>query len=250
MATRLVAIIPPGEGRARRQQRARGRRRRGRALDHDHAYSVGFVAVNRDRRCRPAEARPRYMPGVLNEKIVVAPRSDDDDSAGCRRARGPRPSTASAAACGAFAADPHPRADFMGDADADEIFAGAGRRDRAGAVVGIGAGADDRRIADPRPSACRSGRRSRSRRRHGRRCRRATAPTVPYFSSRVEMIGRSARMQSSSWRRRSAVANHSGADLLETLLARELVGALAAEEDVRALLHHRAGEADRVAWSR
>ena len=35
--------------------------------------------------------------------------------------------------------------------------------------------------------------------------------------------------------------------LRQALLARELVGALAGEEDVGAVLHHPAGEADRVA---
>ena len=35
--------------------------------------------------------------------------------------------------------------------------------------------------------------------------------------------------------------------LLQALLDREEVGALGAEEDVRALLHHRPGEADRIA---
>ena len=41
------------------------------------------------------------------------------------------------------------RRDFMRDAEPDEELAVAGRRDRAGRVVGEGAGADDRAVADP-----------------------------------------------------------------------------------------------------
>ena len=51
-----------------------------------------------------------------------------------------------------LAADPHPRGQLVGGDGADEIFARAGRRNRGGAVVGIGAGADQRRIADPAPA--------------------------------------------------------------------------------------------------
>ena len=45
---------------------------------------------------------------------------------------------------------------------------------------------------------------------------------------------------SSSWRRRSGVSNQLFVDLLEALLARELVGALARQEHVRAVLHQHA----------
>ena len=41
---------------------------------------------------------------------------------------------------------------------------------------------------------------------------------------------------SSSWRRRSGTSNQSFVDLLEALVARELVGAVAGQEDVRAVL--------------
>ena len=54
------------------------------------------------------------------------------------------------------------------------------------------------------------------------------------FQLVVEIIAILSASIMSSWRRRSSVANHSGADLLETLLARKLIGALAAQEDVGA----------------
>ena len=47
------------------------------------------------------------------------------------------------------AAMAHARRDLVRDAEADEELAVAGRRDRAGRVVGKGAGADDRAVADP-----------------------------------------------------------------------------------------------------
>ncbi len=46
------------------------------------------------------------------------------------------------------AAVAHPRADVVGHGRADEHLSVSGRRNRAAAVVGIGAGTDDRRIAD------------------------------------------------------------------------------------------------------
>ena len=42
----------------------------------------------------------------------------------------------------------HARRDVMGDGVPDEVFAVAGAGDAGGAVVGIGAGTDDRRVAD------------------------------------------------------------------------------------------------------
>ena len=52
----------------------------------------------------------------------------------------------------AFAVELHARADIARDADADEEFAGAGGADAADAVLRVGAGADDGRIADAAPA--------------------------------------------------------------------------------------------------
>ena len=51
-----------------------------------------------------------------------------------------------------LAAEPHALGELVRGDGADEIFARAGRGDRGRAVVGIGAGADQRRIADPAPA--------------------------------------------------------------------------------------------------
>ena len=53
------------------------------------------------------------------------------------------------------AGEPHARADLVRDDRADEVFAAAGRGDRAGRVVRVGAGADDRRVADAAPALVR-----------------------------------------------------------------------------------------------
>ena len=147
----LMAIFPPGRGRARQEQEERGEGEK--ALEH--ATAIALQHVIRPRRSRPcgpsAEAMPRYIPGVLKAKAA--------SPAGVTTITPPVPPsaptsaiTASAAAARALAEHPHPRADLVGDAGPDEIFAGAGGRDRAGAVVGKGAGADQRRIADPAPA--------------------------------------------------------------------------------------------------
>src|SRR5947207_493482 len=48
-----------------------------------------------------------------------------------------------------LAAMEDPRGDLVRHAETDEEFAMTGRRHRAAGVVGIGPGADDRRVADP-----------------------------------------------------------------------------------------------------
>ena len=105
-----------------------------------------------DRHRRPSgEATPRYIPGVLKPRRR-RPRA-------VTRITPPLPPSAPTSAIDlvgggprALAEHPHPGADFVGDGGADEIFARAGGGDRAGAVVGIGAGADQRRVADPAPA--------------------------------------------------------------------------------------------------
>ena len=67
------------------------------------------------------------------------------------------------------------------------------------------------------------------------------------FEVHVEMLGARARAQLLELAAALGGLEIFGRLLRQALLARELVGALAAEEDVRALLHHPAGEADRVA---
>ena len=61
-------------------------------------------------------------------------------------------STASSACCKPSPPMRTRAANCVRGSGADEIFAGAGRGDRGRAVVGIGAGADQRRIADPAPA--------------------------------------------------------------------------------------------------
>ena len=58
----------------------------------------------------------------------------------------------SAASLQAFAEEADARVDLEGDAFADEELARAGARHRGAAIVGIGARADQRRIADPAPA--------------------------------------------------------------------------------------------------
>ena len=142
------------------------------------------------------------------------------------------------------------RADFVGDADADEIFARAGRRDRAAAVVGIGAGADDRRIADPAPALAGE---AAGRGRGGDMAllvERDRADRA-VFEVRRRNARRSGRARSSSsWRRRSAVWKYSGG-ACSSPCSRENWSAPSRLRKTCGLCSiTRAGEADRVAASR
>src|SRR5262249_4562638 len=59
-----------------------------------------------------------------------------------------------ARALGAFMPQLHARADIARDADADEIFPGAGGGNATNAVLGVSAGADDWRISHAAPEFC------------------------------------------------------------------------------------------------
>ena len=122
----------------------------------------------------------------------------------------------------------------------------AGRAYRSGTIVGVGAGADQRRIADPPPALGGQSRRSRWPRRHGRCTSTATAPIVPYLMSASNASPPWAS-SSSNWRRRSGVTNQRLGTCSSPCLAGEIVRPFITHQHVRALLHHRAGGADRCA---
>ena len=90
------------------------------------------------------------MPSVLKDDGDVAAVRDGDDAA------------VAFAECSVhdgfgrlldgLAGELHAGGNRVGDGVADELFAGAGARDGARAVVGVGAGADDRGVADAAPA--------------------------------------------------------------------------------------------------
>jgi hypothetical protein len=137
-------------------------------------------------------------------------------------------------------------ADFVRHPFADEELARTRGGDGAGAVVGIGAGADDGRIADPAPAlagqpAGRGGGGGAAVPVDRDRADRAV------FEVDVERLGIGALAEFLELTAALGDVKPLVGDLLQPILLRELIGAEAAQEDVRALFHHRAGEADRVA---
>ena len=187
------------------------------------------------------------MPGGVEAPRRVAVRRRRRSRRRCRPAPPPRPSPRRRRPAAISPGKPDARADLVRDADADEEFARAGARHRAGAIVGIGARADQRRIADPAPALAGDARRSRSRRRHGRARRSATAPTVPYFmsTSNAPPLGlQFVELAAAFGRSRTSPASACSSPCSRA----ERVGALAGRAGrARLSLHHRAGERDRVA---
>ncbi len=93
----------------------------------------------------------RYMPDVLKVSAMLPSGSTRDDAAVAAHGGQLLPDDLVGGLGEAGVAVLHAGADIARDRRADEVLAMAGSADGAGAVVGIGAGADDRRIADATP---------------------------------------------------------------------------------------------------
>src|SRR6185369_10474709 len=126
-------------------------------------------------------------------------------------------------------ADPNPLGELVRSYSADEILSRTGRRDGRRAVVGISTGANQGRIPDATPSLCgESAGRSRDRdmavdvNRDGADC--------PIFHLIVEAAGRHQLFKLTT-----ALRNLEPAvvDLLEAVVACEIVGPMTAQEHVR-----------------
>ena len=148
----------------------------------------------------------------------------------------------------ADAGEPDARADLVRDDRADEVLAAAGRRNRAGRVVGIGAGADDRRIADAAPALVRHAAR-------GGCGREVAIPVARDRADRAEVAdvlldrGRALGLL----RVLELLPPALGVEVAagherHALLQRELLRALAGEQHVRRALHHHAREVDGIAY--
>ena len=120
-------------------------------LRQDLPYRSSSSRIDPRPSGRSASAMPRYIAGVVKPQAA--------SPFGATAISPPLPPSA----CDVgehvverllqrLAAEPHPLGQLVRGDGADEIFARAGRRDRRRAVVGIGAGADQRRIADPAPA--------------------------------------------------------------------------------------------------
>ena len=130
--------------------------------------------------------------------------------------------------------------DFMAGDSADEVLARPRRRHGTGAVVGIGAGPDQRRIADPAPALAgdAAGRRRRGEvpvRIAGDRANRAV------FHRPVEYAVRLAKLARALGRFEPRLV-----DLLEPRRQRERICSDPGEHDMRGPLHDGAGERDRM----
>ena len=146
----------------------------------------------------------------------------------------------------AFAEQPHPRTYLVRHAGADEELARPGGRNRAGAIVGIVARADHRRIADPAPALAGqpAGGSGRGDVAFAVDRHRADGAVLEVDVEPAEVARLQFLQLPPPLGRREPV----GIDHLDALLARELLGAFAAEEHVRRILHHRASQADRVPY--
>ena len=198
------------------------------AVDRDAArLGVGNAAVHRARREAPggfAEWRYGDQPTGAAKLLDVLQRAVEG-----RLKRLP--------------AKPDALGELVPGDGANEIFSRPSRRDGCRAVIGIGAGTDQRRIPDPAPllggqSAGRG------------RCRDMAVPVDRDRAYRSVLYVRvEAALRQQFVELAAALAGHEPAilDLLQAGLARQAIGAIIRKEDVRPALHQRARKADRRA---
>jgi hypothetical protein len=130
------------------------------------------------------------------------------------------------------------------DAEPDEVFTRSGRRHRRRAVVGVGARADHRRIADPAPALAGDA--------AGRGCGGDVAVRVAGDRADGAVFHRAVERRPGfgELARAFGGVEPRGVDLFEAGGQREGIGPDAGKHDVRCGVEHRAGEADRVAGPR
>ena len=181
---------------------------------------------------RPVEsAIPRYMAGVVKPHAA--------SPSGATAISPPFPPRAPMSA--RVRAEPDAIGELVGGDGADEIFPRAGCRHGRRAVVGVGPGADQRRIADPAP-ALGGEAASRGRRRDMAVDVDRDGSDGAVFDRIVEPAFCEEFLELSPALRDFEPAVR---DLLDAVLAREQIGILAGQEDVRSLIEQEARETDR-----